>query len=434
MGNKILLENQQWTIEDFEYSLHVGRTTMVTLLQDLKRILRPYSLELQYNNKNNIEIRGSELEKRRFLVQFLLKTEHFGQFLDYMKDEFLPAEMLDFKIDLTLLEGLYLHFTSLLNRLSLNVTLVNPLLEEIEAEYSEELEKIKHGFGKISYFSNLRIDDNEWAYIALHILAAIERTRQQQKSKILVICSTGIGSSQMLKSRLLKEFSDKIEIVDVISYYQLTNTSLDGIDFVLSTINLQSQFFSVPVLKVSVLLSNQDKSNIVRLIGAKKVKETEKRIAVHNLHRSEEILNQYLLTSSYVELQGQWTKEAVLEELILHLTEANSDEFITDFSRQLIVREKIGTVAFSDMIAIPHPAKPIAVSSQVIVAIVPEGIYWDEDHQDIRIVILLSPSKFENEHFSLLTELFASLLDKQTLLQEFFEEPSLIRLKEIILS
>lgn len=62
------------------------------------------------------------------------------------------------------------------------------------------------------------VSDDEWAYISLHLMAAIERYSNRHKLRVLVVCATGYGSAMMLKNRLEKEFEGRLRIVDVISY------------------------------------------------------------------------------------------------------------------------------------------------------------------------------------------------------------------------
>jgi lichenan operon transcriptional antiterminator len=96
------------------------------------------------------------------------------------------------------------------------------------------------------------------AYILLYILAAVERHKQEMKVNVIVICATGLGSAQMIKNRLENEFAQNFHIVDVISYYQLNDRKLENVDLIISTIDISTSFYHVPVVKVSVFLNKQD--------------------------------------------------------------------------------------------------------------------------------------------------------------------------------
>ncbi|MDO4432237.1 MAG: transcription antiterminator, partial [Aerococcaceae bacterium] len=351
--NKLMLENRLWKIDDFSKEFFVSRTTISAIIVSLKRLLRKYHLELLVDENDCLYIEGSELEKRRFILQYLLKVEAFDSLFIQKENLFLPTETLliiileesrklnfsisdfiiqnfvlhlqltakrikdgfsveapiidegmldsqsvilsnritqrisalfgieftlyeiqyislyltsrthapggmeevesdvvvdylkralvslskriEFSMDEQLIQGLIAHFRPLMTRAHLHTFLENPLFEEVRKRYSEELESIKAAFNQFHFFKKLELTDHEWGFIALHILAAVERKKVEKKANVLIICSTGLGSAQMVKSRIKKEFDDTIEIKDVISYYQLQDDSLEGIDFILST-------------------------------------------------------------------------------------------------------------------------------------------------------------------------------------------------------
>ncbi|KPR39442.1 hypothetical protein AN672_32295, partial [Citrobacter freundii] len=57
------------------------------------------------------------------------------------------------------------------------------------------------------------------------------------RKRVLLVCSTGIGTSHLLKSRILRAFPDWT-IVGVVSAGSLPSVLTDDIELVVSTINL----------------------------------------------------------------------------------------------------------------------------------------------------------------------------------------------------
>ena len=47
----------------------------------------------------------------------------------------------------------------------------------------------------------------------------------------------------MLKNRLESELGNRIEVVDVIGYYELNQEKIDGIDFIVSAVDLSNLYF-----------------------------------------------------------------------------------------------------------------------------------------------------------------------------------------------
>ena len=61
---------------------------------------------------------------------------------------------------------------------------------------------------------NYTINEDEWAYLALHLMAALKE-RAAHKLHALIICATGYGSAQLLKNRVVSEFGKNITVVSV---------------------------------------------------------------------------------------------------------------------------------------------------------------------------------------------------------------------------
>ena len=110
-------------------------------------------------------------------------------------------------------------------------------------------------------FQSFSLTPNEIAYIALHLWHFKERYKEQRKYNVLVICATGYGSAQMLKSRIENELGNLILIADVIGYYEINDEKLKGIDFIISSIDLSNLIFNIPVFTVSVFLTDEELPN-----------------------------------------------------------------------------------------------------------------------------------------------------------------------------
>ena len=57
-------------------------------------------------------------------------------------------------------------------------------------------------------------------------------------------------------------------------------------------------------------------------------------------------------------------------------------------------------------------------------------MYWDEDHQAVKFIILMSPSKVMNKGLSQVTDSSVDLIDNEADQAELLEEPSFERFKE----
>lgn len=160
--------------------------------------------------------------------------------------------------DFQLMEGLLTHLATLYLRSSSGITLDNPLLEDIKANYPQAFELAEKTLNAMPSFDDFTLSEDEIAYVALHFMAAQERFKEQLKFNVLVICATGYGSAQMLRSRIENELRQYVTISDVIGYYEITDEKLKGIDFIISSIDLSNLIFNIPVFTTSVFLKEDE--------------------------------------------------------------------------------------------------------------------------------------------------------------------------------
>ena len=82
------------------------------------------------------------------------------------------------------------------------------------------------------------ISEIEIDYIVIHICAALERRKKKEvEFQVLIVCGGGIGTSQLLLSKMRNRFD--FHVVDVVSAHLLDNEKYQNIDLVISTIPLR---------------------------------------------------------------------------------------------------------------------------------------------------------------------------------------------------
>jgi lichenan operon transcriptional antiterminator len=91
--------------------------------------------------------------------------------------------------------------------------------------------------------------------------------------------------------------------------------------------------------------------------------------------------------------------------------------------QQISQREMMGQIVFSDTVVVPHPAIPVGVSTKIAVALIPEGMTWDEK-ETVNFVFLISPSYIENEGITVVTKAIVQLVDRLDIQQAILAEPT----------
>lgn len=333
--------------------------------------------------------------------------------------EFAEAGCYQFQQDFQLMEGLTTHLVTLRLRMDNGIALDNPLTEDIIQNYRDMFDFSEKVLQTLHLFSEHKFSRDEIAYVALHFMAAKERYKEKNKYNILVICATGYGSAQMLRSRIENELGRYVHVVDVIGYYELTDDKLKGIDFIISSIDLSNLIFTIPVFVTSVFLKDEELKELKKEIEALTVsqdflpvKENQEQLAFA------ELFDRYFSPDGFILGEGEdWQKEALTEALVKKLSDGEDDHFTDRMLTLIQQREQLSSVVFSETIAVPHPIKPLADQLKIGVAILPQGLFWEPDYPSIKLVFLPSLSVHDNQGLKELTKAIVDLTE-QPLVQE----------------
>lgn len=169
--------------------------------------------------------------------------------------------------DNDLIDGLLVHLSRALKRIRSGMSISNPMIREIEKDYARLFEIT----GKIiqEVFPNERFTQDEIGYLTLYFAVSLDKYAKRSL-RILIVCSSGMGSSKMLASRLESEISE-IYVKKIVSLLGLGKEKLDRYDLILSTIPLYLE--SNQYIKVSPLLKPYELELIKEKIRRHKYKK-----------------------------------------------------------------------------------------------------------------------------------------------------------------
>ncbi|VEE22544.1 lichenan operon transcriptional antiterminator [Streptococcus equinus] len=336
------------------------------------------------------------------------------------------------KNDFQLIEGLLAHLSTMYIRLQGKVVMENPLTAEIQANYRDMYQLAERVVSNMPTFSPYTLSPNEIAYIALHFMAAKERYKEQRKYNVLVICATGYGSAQMLKSRIENELGNLVSITDVIGYYEINGEKLKGIDFIVSSIDLSNLMFNIPVFTVSVFLSDEELKDIKQ--GIAHLNTSMANVEDHQSELSvKDVFDDYF-SEDYFFLMSDATKEDVLKKLAESISVNENDQFEKRLLDMMKQREAMSSIVFGENIAVPHPLKAVGSKHHFAVAIVKNGVKWDEQYPSIKIIFLMSMSIHDNDGLPELTSAIVDLVDNPKLQEQMLACQSFDEFKKIFLS
>lgn len=290
----------------------------------------------------------------------------------------------DFSKDSTLRFGLVAHLDSALNRLKLKMRIQNDLLQEIKTNYPFAFE-LANILGKdIEEAYGVSVNEDEIGFLAIHFCGALERLNSSKETsvKALIVCSTGIGTSLLLKSKINAKFKDKIEILDVCAMYQIKTYPEDEYDLIISTIPLEAKKDSIVV---TPLLNEDDIEQINRYLkyGNDQFKP------IKNLFVSE-------LFFPDIDLDN---REDIIEFMSDQLLEKGYID--QECKESYKKRENMATTEIGNLVSVPHSMDGKIYKSAICVGILNKPIQWE--YGMVQIVLMIAVRKEdihkENEFF-----------------------------------
>lgn len=396
------------SIDIFDINIVNTANEIVLALENMTKLKIPkseiHNICLHLSNKakvNSFNVNSDNTLLKEAILEF---QKHF--FVN-----FLALEYRDYNLE----KDLYNHCFYLINRLSNKVNLKNPLLEDIKSKYLVVFNQVKDSISNNSFLGNLKIDEHELAYITIHVLASLEKIQFERKCKVLVICSTGYGSSKLLQNRLLKYFDKQIEIKAVLSAYDLNDSILSNVDFIISTVPIEHIQVKIPVIITSVFLHEQEIEEINRYITI---------VNQNNFSNSEYLsfVDQMLNENLFLMIDDFIDKNTILKTLIQRLYQQGYILDVENFYNNVLLRESFSSTAFSQDVAMPHPQsfdeKDGLVKSSIAVAIVKQGVCWDDYFHDIKLVFLYVPIHKDTCTLKIMTNFIIDLIDNDESIQK----------------
>ena len=171
------------------------------------------------------------------------------------------SEKLDLNLDQHLLRNhLIRHIGPMINRSKNNIAIENKLLGQIKYEYPDLFDLILKECKKISQkFKIGLISENEVGFITLYFEKSIEMSAKHYH--VWIVCASGVGTSELLKMKIQREFKNIIVDRVTSSFDQSLYKSNAFIDLIITTVDLPHKL-NVKNVVVSALLNEQDKKKI----------------------------------------------------------------------------------------------------------------------------------------------------------------------------
>lgn len=306
--------------------------------------------------------------------------------------------------DLQLLNGLVLHLRPTINRVRYGMSLKNPILDEIKETYPDMYGAAWMASRVFDKHLGKRIGDEEIGYIALHIGAAVERNKGLLR--VVVVCGSGIGTSQMLAARLNRYFRE-LEIRRVISLGELEKDDQDDVDLIITTIPLDHTAVEKPIIQISPLLGRSDMQRLEAAIGeVTKGKGKEKSGGIMAMLINKELMILDLAATD---------KRAAIAQLAEAAWKAGRVTSAAGYEQDVLKREQSFSTGIGNGIAIPHGKSSAVKQATILFGRSKQGIEWDaHDGKPVHMIFMLGvpEDNVDNVHLKILSKLSVSLMEE----------------------
>lgn len=392
--NKLSLDQDRYAEE-----IEISKRILYRLEKELE-----ISLPEMENEYVAIHLAGKkivDLSKSSKADNLVISSEINNMVIDMLNLVY-EALKVDLKNDFELIMMLSLHLISLKVRLEYDMSMQNPLLDEIKSTQSfaymianQACDILREKYDKV-------VSEDEVAYFALHFSLALERKRTIfSKKNVLIVCSSGRGSAKLMVYKIKSEFGSYINNIETADLYSLKDYDFTNIDYVITTVNIN---FSIPrpILEVNYFFESSDLKAIKNMLTDESKSEIIK------------YFNEDLFFSD-MEFNN---KEEVLKFMCKKIEDVK--EVPSNIYSMVMKREELAVTEFGNMVAIPHPYKAICKETFVAICILKKPIKWDK--KKVQFVFLMCIEDNDEKDLGKFYQITSKLLTNKCYITELIKK------------
>lgn len=403
LKNEVIETDEQWNENirpDEDYEL--ARAIVSELEQEFE--IEIPEVEVSYIC---LHIKGAKHEKIEWNGRAAAATgnREMQQLLNAMIDAFDTERAYLLKQDEEFIQGLLAHLQPTLIRLIHGMQIQNPVLEDIQKDYPELYRQCEDVARILEEFTSKKVPPEEIGYLTVHFGAALvrleERKENIRKVNVGVICSSGIGISRLMSSKLERAFKGRLEITTY-GKKDITPYAASKVDFFVSSIPMEQM--ETPILFVNPLLNEEEMQNIAHMIykyeRMPKAQKEEDEFTVQ-LEEINLVAAQINMVIKYMDL-FKVDNRITFEELLTAI-----GEWMSPYSdrrkmirEDILQREKISTQIFAEFgFALLHTRTKGVIRPSFSICMTEDlGPFTDSYFKGIAIVFIMLVPIDENLH------------------------------------
>lgn len=312
-------------------------------------------------------------------------------FLDKIKQQ----SQLDLSDDQLLINDLTNHFATYFPIKSRPSNKINPLMTVIKNKYTYAYEICNGAIQQLALFKQFKLNEYDIGYIALHIVASLERQKHSQTTftKVVIVCSQGLSTSRLIEAKIQQHFSDSIKIMSSLSYAEFNAAPPENVDLIISTIPIKRS--NTTVFYFDLLHVNKS----IDLLA----------IQLEEQNQYHQVLTHLFDPSSFFHTTRPLTKHDAIFFLLKQVYP--NFEKLSQLAQHIVTKEMNNPTNISPFIAIPHIMDDNIQTSRILTLVTNQPIKWDSQNS-IKIVFLMLISPKDNDLLQCVMKWVAELLEQ----------------------
>lgn len=266
-----------------------------------------------------------------------------------------------------IIHSLCAHLNILLTRINQNITLQNPLLQQIKSKYAMEMNYAIFLAKKIEETYHIAIREDELGYLAMYFCNI--NLQQKHFKRVVILCNYGVGTAQLIGERVKQEFQE-LQIVGIYPIHYLQVAIAQDIDLIISTVQIENYEGNKPLIVVDNFLALDSLANIKEMLYGKD-QDMEK--LANSFHKH-----------AWFQIRAH-TREEAIAQVGQRMMERGliTQDILTSISE----REEISSTDIGNLVAIPHTIMNHPLPSIIGVGILEKTILWDKERVQLIFMI-----------------------------------------------
>jgi Transcriptional antiterminator len=358
----------------------------------------------------DVELRGTQRDYLAMLLTTRVVTPGHDQPVQAVVESYVDPEHLaavrrivkqvntEYLVDLNdedFMVRLSLHVANLISRAQDRSYSRNPMTRSIKTAYPMIYELAVFVASELQHYASIDINDDEIAYIALHVGSYLERqARRQERVTCAIVCPNYYDMHLELRRRIEEKLGDELHVAIVITRTDVEWSSLSA-DLIVTTVPSAPPTDNVVVIQP--FLTEADVENLRR--AAVRVRRIRHRA------RIKDQLLQYFDASLFLRDFAAESDAAMIRALGERmLAQGIIDEA---YIQGAIAREELSSTAFTDDLAVPHSMSMTASRTAIAIVVNESAVPWGESR--VHVVALIAFSASGREAFQAVFDQFVDV-------------------------